>query len=69
MIFFSKLIDFEIVTYLQLNITEILGDGTVRGKKRTPRFSTVHHGSARARTAVQFKSDNASAILFVINNT
>ncbi len=35
-------------------------------KKLTVRLST--HGSARARTAVQLKSDNATAILFVISN-
>ncbi len=40
--------------------------GTVCGKKLTLRFFT--HGSGRARTAAQFKSDNASVIWFVINN-
>ncbi len=41
--------------------------GTVHWKNpNCVRFST--HGSARARTAVQLKSDNVSAIWFVINN-
>ncbi len=45
----------------------ILGVERFAEKNLTVQFST--HGSARARTAVQLKSDNASAIWFVINNT
>ncbi len=45
----------------------ILGVERFAEKNQTVRFST--HGSARARTAVQFKSDNASVIWFVIYNT
>ncbi len=47
--------------------THTLGVARFAEKTRTERFST--HGSARTRTAVQLKSDNASVIWFVINNT
>ncbi len=43
-----------------------LGVARFAEKTRTLRFFT--HGSGRARTAAQFKSDNASVIWFVINN-
>ncbi len=45
----------------------LLGVARFAEKNLTERFSI--HCSARARTAVQRKSDNASVIWFVINNT
>ncbi len=45
----------------------ILGVARLAEKNWTIQFFT--HGSGHARTTVQFKSDNASVIWFVINNT
>ncbi len=56
-----RLVLWSRVIYIYIYI--YIRGGTVRGINPEP------PGSASARTAVQLKSDNASAIWFVINNT